>query len=125
MSSTRLPNLLVVGFFSLIFLFGAAPLSHGKDIALEAAARKLDRLVERNDITSEQGKLMYYLLQDEHYMIDLFRQHGGLSTPALQQKIRDILDVTQFRIDSILTDEQKARWNAWTPAVIRRVRDTR
>ncbi len=124
MPRLRLPNLIAVGFFSLLFL-EAAPHSHGKDLALESATRKLDRLVERNEITSEQGQLVFYLLQDEHYMIDLFRQHGGLSAPDLQQKIRDILDVTQFRIDSILTAEQKARWNAWTPTVIHRVRDTR
>ncbi len=94
-------------------------------MALEYASRKLDRLIARDVITPDQGQAVLYLLQDEHYMIDLFRRYGNLPAPALQEKIGDILEVTQYRIDSILSEKQRASWNEWVPMEIHRVRDIR
>ena len=91
---------------------GEAPSSSRPEYGERHIRLKIDRMLNANQISADQHKYIMFLMEQQEDMVALFTQYGLLTAEQMLLKKGEILEITSLQIACLLTDIQKARWDA-------------
>ena len=87
----------------------AAPPAPHQKMRPDAAAKKLNRMSKRLNLTDDQKDKIRPILQDEENQVATAEADANLGPQQKHKKIRQVHMATRSQIDGLLTPEQKAQ----------------
>lgn len=72
--------------------------------------RQLDRLTKSLNLTSDQQSQIKPILQSSHDQMMQVRQDSSMSRPDKMAKMKSINDDSSSKVEAVLTDEQKPKY---------------
>lgn len=89
-------------FSSVAFAGEKTPRDHWRDF---------DNFVKNGNATNDQIAHIRHVLEEQDATIELFAKYGLLSHAELQEKMREIAEITIYKIDSLLDDAARNQWH--------------
>ncbi len=107
------PLMVILALFAAVSpAAGEAPSSSRPEYGERHIRLKIDRMLNANQISADQHKYIMFLMEQQEDMVALFAQYGLFTAEQMLLKKGEILEITSLQIACLLTDVQKARWEA-------------